>query len=160
GGPRHNLAVALVNLDRRDDALRALDESLALAPREVRPLFLRGQLLAQAGRVDDAVADLETTLDVLEADRPVDDGTSEGTRRYREHWQMWFAAYSNLVEIHRQNGDRGALESTARRMIASGDDALSARGHRLVGDLAREDGGLAAARSAYDAAIEAFPLDS
>ena len=157
---RHNLAVALVNLDRRDDALRALDESLALAPREVRPLVLRGQLLAQAGRVDDAVADLETTLDVLEADRPVDDGTSEGTRRYREHWQMWLAAYSNLVEIHRQNGDRDALESTARRMIATGDDALSAMGHRLVGDLAREDGGLADARSAYDAAIDAFPLDS
>lgn len=157
---RANLAVALVNLGRRDDALRAVDDSLALSPNEVRPLVLRGQLRAQAGDAAGAASDLTTVLDLLEADRPTDDGTDDGRRRYREHWSMWMAAYHNLVAIHRERGDRDALERTAVRLIATGDDALTAMGHRLKGELALEDGRMTDARDAYDAALQAFPLDS
>jgi CHAT domain-containing protein/tetratricopeptide (TPR) repeat protein len=156
---RGNLAMALVKLGHCDEALRALDESLNLAPREVRPLVLRGQLRAQSGDANGAVVDLQAVLDLLEADRPVDNDTPDGTRRYLEHWQMWLAAYHNLIQIQRKQGDRGALESTARRLIDTSDNALSAMGHRLVGDLAREDGRLADALSAYQAALQVFPAD-
>jgi tetratricopeptide (TPR) repeat protein len=156
---RANLAVALVNVGRRAEALRALDESLALAPREVRPLVLRGQLRAQAGDEQGAAGDLAAVLDLLEADRPADDHTPEGTRRYREHWTMWLAAYHNLIRVHRARRDRAALEAVAARLVATGDDALGAMGHRLRGDLAREDGRLPEARAAYDAALATFDRD-
>jgi tetratricopeptide (TPR) repeat protein len=73
---------------------------------------------------------------------------------------MRLAAYHHLVEIHRARDDRGALEGTVARLIATGDDALTAMGHRLQGDLAREDGRMSDARSAYDTALRAFPHDS
>jgi CHAT domain-containing protein/Flp pilus assembly protein TadD len=157
---RANLAVALLELGREDAALAAASESLRLRPGQVRPLVLRGQLRERANDVNGAVADLEATIELLEADRPVDNEKDPAaTQAYREHWTMWFAAYHRLLSIHRRRNDLTALQKTIERLKKTGDDALSAMGHRLAGDLAHEAGRLDEARREYDMALESFELD-
>jgi CHAT domain-containing protein/Flp pilus assembly protein TadD len=158
---RANLAAALVKLDRHQEALSAVSESLRLRPGEVRPLVLRGQLRALAGDTEGAIEDLESVIGLLEADKPVADRSNPvATQRYREHWHMWLTAYHNLLQLHRERKDSSAVESTLARLKSTGDDALMAMGYRISGDLARREGRLEDARREYDAALREFELDS
>lgn len=157
---RANLAVALVKLQRYEEALQAVEDSLRLRPGQIRPMVLRGQLLVRANQPERAITDLETVIDLLEADRPADSDDPTEKQRYREHWSMWLAAYHNLIELHRQRDDRKALEATLTRLKATGDDALAAMGHRISGDIARKEGRAAEARREYDAALREFEYDT
>jgi CHAT domain-containing protein/tetratricopeptide (TPR) repeat protein len=158
---RTNLGAALLQLGKEDGALAALEESLKLRPKEVSPLFMRGQLRERAGDLNGAVADLEATLDLIEADKPPEN--QEGawaTRHYREHWTMWLQSYDRLMSIHRRRGEFDALKAAIERLKHTGDDFLSAMGHRLAGDLARETGRLDEARREYDLALQSFEKDA
>jgi CHAT domain-containing protein/Flp pilus assembly protein TadD len=159
---RANLAAAFVALGREEEALAAVSESLRLRPGRVRSLVLRGQLREDVLHdTDGAVEDLEATIALLEADRPIDnEHDAAATQAYREHWKMWLAAYSRLVAIHQQRNDLDALRKIIARLKETGDDALSAMGHRLSADLARDAGCIDEAAREYDMALAAFPLDS
>lgn len=158
---RANLAVALLQVAREEEALAAVNESLRRRPGQVRPLVLRGQLRERVHDIDGAIEDLEATIALLEADRPVpNEQDAAATRAYREHWTMWLAAYTRLVSIHQQRHDPDALTRIIERLKQTGDDALSAMGHRLAGDLARAAGRVDDAAREYDLALAAFPLDS
>ncbi len=158
-GARINLANVLLKLDREQEALRMAEASLQLQPDRVQTLLLRGQLLAKTQAPERAIADFERLIDLLEAEQPQDDGTPDGTRRYREHWTMWSAAYFHLLELYQQRGDQPQLEQTLNRLIATGDDALMAMGYRVSGDLARQSGDIEAAKQFYEQAMAAFPYD-
>jgi CHAT domain-containing protein/Flp pilus assembly protein TadD len=157
---RANVAVAWVKAGRNKEAMAAANQSLRLRPGCVRPLVLRAQLRERAGDLDGAIADCEASIAILEADRPVGDEDDAAKRQaYREHWSMWAGAYHQLVSIHRQRNDPTALSVTIERLKNAGDDALSAMGYRLAGDLARDAGRPDEAWREYTKALEAFELD-
>jgi tetratricopeptide (TPR) repeat protein len=153
-----NLAAMLIHSGRNDQAaLGALDWSLELAPREVRPLLMRGQLRAAKNDPDGGLTDLAMALDLLEADRPPNDKSSPSTvRRYQQHREMWGTAYQSIIQIHQARADRKALRGIAGRLIRTGDGTLGAMGYRLSGDLARVEGEWVSARREYDAALREF----
>lgn len=150
-----NLAAMLMHLGNEDEAaLVALDRSLKLAPLEVQPLLMRGQLRGTSNDRNGSVADLGQVLDLLEADLPPDDRSSvPAIRRYRQHREMRSSAYNALVQIHWACADSKDLRVIADRLINTGDAAFMAMGHRLSGSLAGVDKDWESARREYDAAI-------
>jgi len=80
--PHTSMATALVQLGRRDDALRALDQAIAVAPDDEATLQARAGLLRDLGREVDAAADLEHLAGVLQRAGRRDDALRVARRTF------------------------------------------------------------------------------
>lgn len=64
-----NRALALIEIDRWDDASKLVDAALALKPDLARALFQRARIRRQRGQLADAEADIRRVLDAFPRDR-------------------------------------------------------------------------------------------
>ncbi len=125
----HLLGLILLRTGRSEGA-DLLDRSIERAPRNAAFLNNRAQILADAGRIDEALRDLRRALMV--------------EPRFQ-------AALCHLGSLLRRQGRHDEALAAFRRALAV--DARAPEAHVGLGNVLRERGDRAAARAAYEAAL-------
>lgn len=117
------LAFARVNLEQADAALAAVDQALALEPRNIRALLFKADHLDRLGRTRTAVSFYQGALQVAAAMSQVPQDVVQGLRRAEDICDRQAADYENyLLETLEADGfDRLALPRFAESLdIACG----------------------------------------
>jgi len=91
------LAFARVNLDQADAALAAVDQALALEPRNVRALLFKADHLDRLGRTRTAVSFYQGALQVAAAMPQVPQDVVQGLRRAQDICDRQAADYENYL---------------------------------------------------------------
>jgi len=91
------LAFARVNLDQADAALAAVDQALALEPRNVRALLFKADHLDRLGRTRNAVSFYQGALQVAAAMPQVPQDVVQGLRRAQDICDRQAADYENYL---------------------------------------------------------------
>jgi tetratricopeptide (TPR) repeat protein len=138
----YNFTMKALELSEHDDlagALRAVDQAERLDPNVAQIEFLRGSLLGQAGRYDDAVAALERTLALNSnyvgarfklalallrlgrADRAVD-ALNQAVREQPNDFRAWH----NLAAIAYSRGDLDEADRLERKALGISPDYAEA----------------------------------
>lgn len=121
----------------RPEGLDLLDRSIERAPRHAAFLNNRAQILAEAGRGDEALRDLRRAV-MLEP--------------------RFHAAYCHLGSLLRRLGRLEEALAAFRKALAI--DARVPEAHVGLGNVLRERGDPAAARAAYEAALNVEPANA
>lgn len=91
------LAFARVNLDQADAALAAVDQALALEPRNIRALLFKADHLDRLGRTRAAVSFYQGALQVAAALPQIPRDVEQGLRRARDVCDRQAAHYENYL---------------------------------------------------------------
>lgn len=129
----HLLGLILVRTGRAE-GLELLDKSIERAPRNAAFLNNRAQILAEAGRTEDALRDLRRAV-MLEP--------------------RFHAGFCHLGSVLRRQGRLDEALAAFRRALAI--EARAPEAHTGLGNVLRERGDHAAARAAYEAALAIDP---
>ncbi|MEQ9463707.1 MAG: aspartyl/asparaginyl beta-hydroxylase domain-containing protein [Haliea sp.] len=91
------LAFARVNLERPDDALAAVDQALALEPRNIRALLFKADHLDRMDQPRIALGFYQAALRVAAGMQQVPPDVAQGVNRAREVSDRWAAHYENYL---------------------------------------------------------------
>ncbi len=91
------LAFARVNLERPEDALAAVDQALALEPRNIRALLFKADHLDRMGQPRIALGFYQAALRVAAGMQQVPADVAQGINRAREVCDRWAAHYENYL---------------------------------------------------------------